>query len=157
MATYSFNDNMCAISGPNGAFNLGYGSGNTEGGITVTMVEDKSTMTIGADGSVMHSLHSGKGATVTVRLLKTSPTNSLLSQMYAMDTNTQGNPSASANHGTNQISVRDLQRNDVITCQLCAFAKFPDVTYAKEGGEMVWTFHAGMVDFVLGSGVAVAF
>jgi len=157
MATYSFNDNMCAISGPNGAFNLGYGSCNSEGGISVNMVEDKSTMTIGADGCVMHSLHSGKGATVTIRLLKTSPTNALLSQMYGMDTNTAGNPQASANHGQNQISIRDLQRNDVITCQQCAFAKFPDMTYAKEGGEMVWTFHAGIVDFVLGSGLAVAF
>ena len=157
MATYSFVDNMCAISGPNGNFNLGYGSCNAEGGISVNMIEDKSTMTIGADGCVMHSLHAGKGATITIRLLKTSPTNALLSQMYAMDTGTAGNPQATANHGQNQISIRDLQRNDVITCQQCAFAKFPDVTYAKEGGEMVWTFHAGVVDFVLGSGLAVAF
>jgi hypothetical protein len=157
MATYSFNDNMCAIVGPNGQANLGYGSCNSEGGISVTMVEDKSTMTIGADGCVMHSLHAGKGATVTVRLLKTSPTNSILSQMYANDTGTAGNPQATASHGQNQISIRDLQRNDVITCQQCAFAKFPDVTFAKEGGEMVWTFHAGVVDFILGTGLAVAF
>ena len=154
MATYSFNDNQCAIKGPNGAFNLGYGSCNSEGGITVNMVEDKSTMTIGADGCVMHSLHAGKGATITVRLLKTSPTNAQLSQMYADDTGTRGNPRGTANHGTNEISIRDMQRNDVINCQQCAFAKFPDMTYAKEGGEMVWTFHAGVVDFILGSGLA---
>lgn len=157
MATYSFNDNMCSISGFNGQFNLGYGSANSEGGITINMVEDKSTMTIGADGNVMHSLHAGKGATVTIRLLKTSPTNAKLSQMYADDTGTVGNPQGTANHGQNQISIRDLQRNDVITCQYCAFAKFPDTTYAKEGGEMVWTFHAGIVDFILGTGLANVF
>jgi hypothetical protein len=157
VATYSFVDNMCAISGPNGAFSLGAGAGNAEGGISVVMTEDKSTMTIGADGAVMHSLHAGKSATVTVRLLKTSPTNALLSTMYGLDTNTQGNPQGTANHGQNQISIRDLQRNDVIICQQCAFAKFADETYAKEGGEMTWTFHAGVVDFILGSGLAVAF
>jgi hypothetical protein len=114
------------------------------------MVEDKSTMTIGADGAVMHSLHAGKGANVTVRLLKTSPTNSQLSQMY------KGDSEASGLHGRNTISVRDLQRNDVITCQQCAFAKMADVTYAKEGGEMVWTFHSGVTDFDLGSGLPVS-
>ena len=98
----------------------------------------------------MHSLHAGKGANITVRLLKTSPTNSLLSTMYKGDTENSGQ------HGQNTISIRDLQRNDVITAQQCAFAKFPDITYAKDGGEMTWTFHAGIVDFDLGSGLAVA-
>lgn len=106
-------------------------------------------MTIGADGCVMHSLHAGKGSNVTVRLLKTSPTNQVLSQMYARDTASTGV------YGFNTISVRDLQLNDVIVMQQCAFAKFADITYAKEGGEMVWTFHAGVTDFVLGSGIAV--
>jgi hypothetical protein len=110
------------------------------------MTEDKSTMTIGADASVMHSLHSGKSGTVTVRLLKTSPTNALLSAMYALDTVN------SANHGLNTISLRDMARGDVIVCQQCAFAKFPDETYAKEGGELSWAFHAGVIDFILGSG-----
>jgi hypothetical protein len=140
---------MCSISGPNGSFSMGAGACNSEGGISIVMVEDKSTMTIGADGCVMHSLHAGKGATITVRLLKTSPTNQLLSLMYGLDT------VSSRGHGVNTISVRDMARNDVIVAQQCAFAKFADVTYAKDGGEMVWTFHAGIVDFILGSGVAV--
>lgn len=150
MATYSFQDVVGSITGPNGTISIGAGSCATDGGLSIVMVEDKSTMTIGADGCVMHSLHAGKGANVTVRLLKTSPTNALLSQMYMGDTENSGA------FGQNTISVRDLQRNDVITMQQCAFAKFPDTTYAKDGGEMVWTFHAGIVDFNLGSGLAVA-
>jgi hypothetical protein len=149
VATYSFSDIMASITGPNGTVTLGAGSAASDGGISIVMVEDKSTMTIGADGAVMHSLHAGKGATVSVRLLKTSPTNQLLSSMYARDT------SSSGVYGFNTISVRDLQLNDVVVCQQCAFAKFADVTYAKEGGEMVWTFHAGVTDFILGSGIAV--
>ena len=98
----------------------------------------------------MHSLHAGKGANLTVRLLKTSPTNAQLSAMYGLDT------VLSQSHGLNTISIRDMARNDVIVCQQCAFAKFPDMTYAKEGGEMVWGFHAGIVDFKLGTGAAAA-
>jgi predicted SPOUT superfamily RNA methylase MTH1 len=141
---------MASITGPNGTVALGAGSAAADGGISIVMVEDKSTMSIGADGAVMHSLHAGKGANVTVRLMKTSPTNQLLSQMYALDTGSSGV------YGFNTISVRDLNQNDVVTCQQCAFGKFADVTYGKEGGEMVWTFHAGITDFVLGSGIAVA-
>jgi hypothetical protein len=85
-----------------------------------------------------------------VRLLKTSPTNALLSAMYASDC------ANSQNFGNNTISIRDMARNDVIVCQQCAWAKFADVTYAKEGGEMTWTFHAGIVDFILGTGLATA-
>ena len=150
MATYSFQDVMGSINGPNGTISLGQGSCAADGGISIVRVEDKSTMVIGADGCVMHSLHSGKGANITIRLLKTSPTNALLSTMYKEDTTNSGQ------HGQNTISIRDLQRNDVITAQQCAFAKFADITYAKEGGECVWQFHAGIVDFDLGSGLAVA-
>jgi hypothetical protein len=46
------------------------------------MTEAKNTMTIGADGEVMHSLHAGKSGTITVTLLKTSPVNKKLSLMY---------------------------------------------------------------------------
>lgn len=148
MPSYSFQDNMAAISGPNGAFTLGYPSGNAEGGITITMTEDKNTMNVGADGSVMHSLHSGKSGTVTVRYQKTSPTNAQLSTMYALDT------AGAATHGKNTITLKDLARGDDITCEQCAFARFPNVTYAKDGGEMEWVFHAGRITFKLGDGIA---
>jgi hypothetical protein len=46
------------------------------------MTEAKNTMTVGADGEVMHSLHGGKSGTITVTLLKTSPVNKKLSLMY---------------------------------------------------------------------------
>ena len=148
MAVYSFIDNLVSISGQNGNFNLGGpGVGNSEGGISIVMVEDKNTMTIGAGGEGMHSLHAGKGGTETIRLLKTAAVNAQLSQMYASDT------AGGASHGRNQISIRDMARGDTITCQEVAFAKFADITYAKDGGEMVWTFHAVKIDFKLGSGI----
>ncbi len=80
--TYSFIDVSASLTGPTGSIDLGYGSANSEEGITVTMTEAKNTMTVGADGEVMHSLHAGKSGTITVTLLKTSPVNKKLSLMY---------------------------------------------------------------------------
>ncbi|MBB4017382.1 hypothetical protein GGR16_002411 [Chelatococcus caeni] len=146
MATYSFANVTAAITGPGGGFNLGNGAGASEEGISISMVEDKDTMTIGADGSVMHSLHAGKGGTVTVRLLKTSPTNARLQDLYNFQ------QQSSANWGNNTIVVRDPVRGDVATCRQCAFRRQPDLTYAKEGGVVEWSFNAGMIDEILGVG-----
>jgi hypothetical protein len=136
MATYSFQDVNAAITGAGGACNLGQGAGTAEEGITIEAVEDKSTMTIGADGSGMHSLMAGSAATVTVRILKTSPTNSILQMMYNYQT------SSSTTHGTNTIVVSDFGRGDLITLEQVAFKKQPTTTYAKEGGMVEWTFDA---------------
>ena len=101
MSTYSFMDVTASITGVGGSFDLGYGAAVAEEGITTSMIENKNTMTIGADGEGMHSLHAGKGGTVTVNLLKTSPTNRKLSAMY----NAQSQ--SSATWGNNIILIRN--------------------------------------------------
>jgi hypothetical protein len=146
MSTYSFLDCVAAINGPGGSFSLGNGAGNSEEGITVAMGEDKNTMTIGADGSGMHSLHAGKSGTVTIRLLKTSPTNKKLMEMYNYQT------SSSANHGQNNISVRNPVRGDSATCREAAFKKMPDFVNAKDGGTVEWSFDTVYIDEKLGDG-----
>ncbi|CAK8737758.1 hypothetical protein SODG_001487 [Sodalis praecaptivus] len=70
MATYSFMDVSASMTGPTGVIDLGYGSANAEEGIVVAMTEAKNTMTLGADGEGMHSLHAGKSGTITINLLK---------------------------------------------------------------------------------------
>jgi hypothetical protein len=146
MATYSFEDVVASISGPGGVIPLGNGAGNADEGITVAMSEDKNTMVTGADGSVMHSLHASQSGRVTVRLLKTSPTNALLSAMYNFQTQ------SSANHGQNTMLISNPQRGDVISCQQVAFAKQPDLAYAKEGNVQEWEFDAGYIHEILGIG-----
>lgn len=103
-------------------------------------------MTIGADGSVMHSLHAGNGGTVTLRFLKTSPTNQLLSQMFDLQR------VSSAFWGNNVIVISDPARGDQISCRQVAFAKWPDVNYAKDGGTQEWQFQCGQIDGILGNG-----
>lgn len=142
--SYSFLDVACAIIGPGGAFNLGSGAGVTEEGISITPNGEINSMQIGADGSGQHSLHADKSGTITVRLLKTSPVNAQLSALYAFQT------ASSAAHGQNTIAVTDTQRGDVITCSQVAFAKAPDLVFAKEAGFNEWMFHAVRIERVLG-------
>jgi hypothetical protein len=146
MATYSFQDVAAAIVGVGGSINLASGAAVAEEGITIDAVEDKNIMTIGADGSGMHSLVSNESATVTIRLLKTSPVNAQLQLMYNLQTK------SSLTHGKNVITVRDVVRGDMIALTNVAFKKRPSVTYAKEGGIMEWTFDAIRTTQILGVG-----
>jgi len=104
-------------------------------------------MTIGADGSGMHSLHASKAGRCTVRLLKTSPLNAGLRQMYDFQTNN------SSLHGRNVITFQDAQRGDDITATEAAFQKGAGITYAKDGGMNEWTFNIVTLEMVLGTGI----
>lgn len=142
---YSFLDVQAAIVGPGGAFSLGSGAGVADEGIEIDPSGEIDTMQIGADGTGQHSLHGDKSGKVTVRLLKTSPVNKQLSQMYNFQT------ASAASHGQNTITITDSVRGDVITCRQCAFAKAPNISYGKEAGTQDWEFNAIAIDRVLGS------
>ena len=144
MATYSFLDVTASLTGPTGVIYLGQGSANSEEGITQTMGGNKNTMTIGADGEVMHSLHADKSGTITVTLLKTSPVNKKLSLAY----NAQSQ--SSATWGNNVIVIRNTASGDISTARSCAFQKQPDFNNAKEGGTVAWVFDCGKIDQLLG-------
>ncbi|EAX1601614.1 DUF3277 family protein [Salmonella enterica] len=144
MATYSFMDVTASLSGPTGVIDLGQGSANSEEGITQTMGGNKNTMTIGADGEVMHSLHADKSGTITVTLLKTSPVNKKLSLAY----NAQSQ--SSATWGNNVIVIRNTASGDISTARSCVFQKQPDFNNAKEGGTVAWVFDCGKIDQLLG-------
>ena len=145
MSTYSFLDINAAMVGPGGAINLAKGAGNSEEGITIEPNEDIDTLTIGADGTPMHSLHADKSGKVTIHLLKTSPVNQQLSQMYAFQT------SSGALHGQNAITVSNSYTNDAITCQQVAFMRAPTIRYSKLGGMQDWVLSCGIIDRSLGA------
>lgn len=48
--------------------------------ISIAPLADKGTMMIGADGSALFSVSANRGATITLRLMHTSPTHRLLMQ-----------------------------------------------------------------------------
>jgi hypothetical protein len=141
---YSFKNCNASLVGPGGVAVLGNGAAAAEEGITVEATEDKNTMTIGADGRGQHSLIASDAATVTVRLLKTSPINAILMIMYDLQT------SSSALHGQNVITIVDAARGDTTILQSCAFKKKPTLTYAKEAGMNEWVFDCIKANTVLG-------
>ena len=143
--TYSFIDVQASITGPGGSFSLGYGSGNAEEGITIVTAGDKNTMTVGADGEVMHSLHADKSGQVTIRLLQTSPVNAQLHMLYNAQT------LDSRLHGKNLIAITQSVSGDVTTCRSCAFKKKPDLKYQKVGQIVEWVFDAAKIDTMLGT------
>lgn len=146
MASYSFRDVVATIIGPGGSVNLGFGSGSAEEGIDIEAAEDSNVMTIGADGSVMHSLIVNDASLVTVRKLQNSPVNFQLQLMYNLQS------SSSALHGRNVLTIRHTAQGDFITLTQAAFKRRPNVTYAKQGGMVEWTFDAGRTAQILGVG-----
>lgn len=138
--TYSFLDVAAVLSGPGGAVPM---SGVAEEGVDIAASGEINTMQVGADGTGQHSLHADKSGRITVRLLKTSAINALLMAMYNLQT------SAASLHGQNTLVITDTARGDVITCQQVAFAKAPDLNFAKDAGTMAWEFHAVSIDRVL--------
>lgn len=145
MATYSFQDVQAGIVGPGAAFSLGYGSANAEEGITIAAAGDKNTMTVGADGEVMHSLHADKSGQVTLRYLKTAPINALL--MAAYDAQSLD----SRLWGKNLVTVTNPVSGEVTTARSCAFKKKPDLNYKKDGDIIEWVLDAGKIDTILGT------
>lgn len=146
MSTYSFLNINATLSGPGGSIQLGAGAGASEEGIDVDMLEEKDQMAVGADGAIMHSLRASDAGTITVRLLKTSPVNAQLSQLYNFQKQSAGV------WGQNVLVVSDVQRGDVVTGTLMAFSKQAPVKYAKDGNVMEWRFQ-GRVEELLGTGV----
>lgn len=145
MPAYSFKDVTATFVGPTGIFSLGYGSANAEEGIDVVAAGDKNTMTIGADGEGMHSLHADKSGQITVRLLKTSPMNQKLMATYDAQT------ISSSLWGQNIITISNTAVGDLHVGRQCAFKKKPDFKYAKDGDIIAWVFDVVKIDSALGT------
>ena len=143
--TYSFLDVTAALVGPGGALSIGSGAGVSEEGIDVAPTADVNTMQIGADGSGQHGLGTDKSGQITIRLLKTSPTNAMLMAMANFQR------SSAATHGQNTLTINDVNRGDVVTCRQVAFKKIPSITFAKDPGINEWTFDAIYIDVLLGN------
>ena len=78
-------------------------------------------------------------------IVKTSPVNAQLNALYVFQTG------SSASHGQNTISLSDAQRGDSVTATQVAFAKAPDLNYAKVAGFVEWIFHAVRMERFLGT------
>lgn len=142
---YSFLNVNANIAGAGGLLDLASGAGAAEEGIEIEQNNDKNVMQIGADGRGQHSLVADDSGTVTVRLLKTSPINQGLMNMYNLQSQ------SSALWGQNIITVVDSARGDTIVIESAAFKKPPKLTYAKEAGLNEWVFDSIKITRILGT------
>lgn len=145
MSSYSFKDVYATLTDPTGTIIplSGLGSGVAEEGISIEPTGDKNTMTVGADGSVMHSLSADESGVATIRYLQTSHANGLLNLLYQKQTQ------SALLHGHNVLTVTNVAGKEVIVSRQCAFKKYPAIKYGKEGAIMEWTFDLGHVVPVL--------
>lgn len=141
---YSFQNVQAAIKGPGLSLNVGSGAAVAEEGITIAPNEDANQMTIGADGKGQHTLIASNGGLLTMRFLKTSPTNGYLQLAY------NAQKASSALWGQNIVSVADPTRGETTICQSVAFKKKPEVVYDKAGPMMEWTFDCLSIVTLLG-------
>ncbi len=146
MATYSFLDCLASLTGPGGIINLGSGSGAAKEGITIDTKEEKNAQVVGADGQIMNSLRASQAVRITVRVLKTSPVNALLSAMFNFQRQ------SSSVWGQNVLAVSDIARGDVTIATQVAFAKPAPITYSEDANINEWLFD-GTADTQLGTGI----
>lgn len=144
MASYSFLDVTANLKGPGISIDLGFGSSNSEEGIDIDPVEDKNTMTPGADGEVMHSLHAANTALVTLRYLKTSPTNKLLMDAY------NAQKQSGSSWGQNTLVIRNTAAQDLHTGTQVAFKRKSKMGYKKVGDIYEWQLDVGKHESHLG-------
>lgn len=145
MSTYSFLDTNATLTCVDATIDLGYGEAIAEEGITFAMAGDKNSMTIGADGEGMHSLHADNSGQVTIRLLKTSPANAKLTDLYNLQ---KGN---TKKWGRNTFTFNHTGSGDNGTATKCAFKKRPDLRYAKAADIVEWVFDSIKLDIKQGT------
>lgn len=145
MPTYAFQKVNGTYLGPTGKIDLAQGAAVAEEGITIEAAGDKNTMTIGADGKGMHSMHADKSGKVTLRYLKTSPTNQKLQLAY----DAQQLDPALWGKGVIQIGIADT--GESTACLECAFKKKPTIEYKKEGEFIAWEFDTTQIETILGN------
>jgi hypothetical protein len=144
---YSFQDVLATLAGPGGVISLGAGSANAKEGISVSFLDDKNNLLMGADGNGVHSLRASNAARITVRLLKTSPVNAALSTMYNLQ------KSSSLFWGQNILTVTNPITGDDYPCSDVAFQKFTDLTWAEDANINEWPFVAISAHPALGVGI----
>lgn len=146
MGTYSFLSVQASIIGPGLNAQIGSTSGAAKDGLSTEFDEDKTTVTTGADGTIMTSLRASMTGRITVRLLKTSPINQILNTAFNFQR------AGAGNWGQNSLRIVDKVRGDVVSGSQMSFVRHPANTWSEEGNILEWSF-IGIVREVLGAGI----
>ena len=98
--------------------------------------EDSYSKRVGIDGDVARARNANKTGEFEFKFLQTSPTNDLLSGLFATDDLT--------NEGTAvvPITIIDGSGRSLATASQCWLQTLPEMSMGKDAGERVWVFCA---------------
>ena len=100
--------------------------------LTITREADAFTSVVGTDGEVSRSKSNDRRATISIKLMSTSPTNDLFSAILSGDINANGGA------GVGAFLVVDLSGASLYSAGNAWITKGPDVAYGREAGEREW-------------------
>jgi len=123
--SYNFSDVLCLVAG------LRIGGFGEDGGIEVEFNGDLSSMKQGADGEPTVSLLPIPTATVTIKLMETSTSNTLLQGLLVAQR------AAPAGFGI-PFALVDPNTSESLLGGQCVFMGFPAISKGKEAGEREW-------------------
>ena len=97
---------------------------------------------VGTDGEVTRSKTNDDRATITVRLMQSSPTNDLLSAIHLSDANTPGGV------GVGPFLLIDRQGTTLVNAEKCWISKEPNISLDRTATEREWTIRcAKLISF----------
>ena len=105
---------------------------------------------VGTDGEVTRSKSNDGRATVTIRLMQSSPTNALLSALHTSDRNAPGGV------GVGPFYLQDLSNlvgGTLLVGEKCWIAKPPDSSWDRTPTEREWKIRVAKLDGLDGGGV----
>jgi hypothetical protein len=103
----------------------------------------------GTDGEVTRSKSNDDRASVTFRLMQSSPANDLLSALYNLDKNTPGGA------GVGVMMVRDRQGTSLFTAEHAWISESPPVSLDRTATEREWTVRCATIVEFHGSNAAL--
>lgn len=110
--------------------------------IDVVRDADAFALTVGADGESMRSKSNNKSGTVTFRLLQTSESNRILSELALADENGVGGPVP--------MLIKDGSGSDLHADDQAYIQKIAQASYGAEANEREWVIRCPSLNTFLG-------
>jgi hypothetical protein len=141
MATFVYDPNEVDIIF--GGFPL---SGFADGEF-VTIEEDSNAFNdvVGTDGQVTRSKSNDRRATVTVKLMQSSPSNGVLSSLHQTDKNSPNGA------GIATLEIKDKSGTSLHRAREAWIQKSPDVSYDREPTSREWPIRCASLQNFVGS------
>lgn len=113
--------------------------------VTVANESDAFSDVVGTDGEVSRARSSDRRATVTIKLMQTSPTNDLFSAVATADEDTPGGA------GVGALVIRDRNGTTVYRADEAWIQKRPDADFDRTVGPREWAIRCANLRRVDGS------